>query len=368
MKKNKLYQTLIVLILPVMAVMAGVLMTEFFWQLLSKNQNNIETRKFSLYSSDKNNVFRNIHSFFVYEKNAKIKSSAYILTNDFVKEYDYTILTNNFGLVQNKNIYPGIPSLLTLGDSFTEGQGALAWFENLASERLPNIPQYINGGIMGTGFQQWELLHEHLIKNKILVKYLVVIFISDDYKRTTWNMSPKILECINNYLKCEGDEYFYGMPKNENDLKKFLGKLNDSRIEMMKKSTFKFVDAIEKYLPATLSVLRYIENMILDVESHESLRHNRDAILKLSNTYGENIIYIHLPQKEEISNRRISNLGIEARNEILKAGSTLFDGFKECSLSIEDYFMNDPHPNEIGYQKISACVGKLIKRKWGEVK
>ena len=38
--------------------------------------------------------------------------------------------TNNFGLVQNSDIFSNQDSILFLGDSFTQGQGASPWINN----------------------------------------------------------------------------------------------------------------------------------------------------------------------------------------------------------------------------------------------
>ena len=70
-----------------------------------------------------------------------------------------------------------------LGDSNTEGVGVSPWFEKLIQNFSQESLQFVNGGIFGTGFQQWQLLHDFLLNEGVNVKSVVVIFISHDYKR-----------------------------------------------------------------------------------------------------------------------------------------------------------------------------------------
>ena len=78
-------------------------------------------------------------------------------------EYDYSIKTNNLGLVMKNNINNFDKVNLFLGDSFTEGQGALPWFYEL--EKGWNVKfKPINGGLLGTGPMQWFELAQYLKK------------------------------------------------------------------------------------------------------------------------------------------------------------------------------------------------------------
>ena len=66
----------------------------------------------------------------------------YYKENEFLKIWDYEFSTNNFGLVQKSDIYSDKDSILFLGDSFTEGQGATPWIDNF--EGIISSYQVIN--------------------------------------------------------------------------------------------------------------------------------------------------------------------------------------------------------------------------------
>lgn len=80
----------------------------------------------------------------------------------------------------------------------------------------------------------------------------------------------------------------------------------------------------------------------------------------MTERYGENILFVHIPQKEEAISGHMNKFGKEADNKIKGAGGLLFDGHSQCGFSKIDYFVNDGHPNEGGYKKLSQCVRLAI--------
>ena len=70
-------------------------------------------------------TFNNVDNFFTYHPNQKITAANYYYKEGkFLDVYKYDIYTNNLGLVQKNNLNKKTPSILFLGDSFTEGQGS----------------------------------------------------------------------------------------------------------------------------------------------------------------------------------------------------------------------------------------------------
>ena len=65
---------------------------------------------------------------FVYAPDARIHLLTYYIVEPSVptlaKEFEYDIATNSYGLVQRNAISPSKPSILFLGNSYTEGVGA----------------------------------------------------------------------------------------------------------------------------------------------------------------------------------------------------------------------------------------------------
>ena len=79
-----------------------------------KNKKNLAYNRYMLFSEG--DVFQNVDKIFKYHANKKIISRTFYDLNDsFVEEYNYTIQTNNYGLVQKDNIEKNKQSILFLG-------------------------------------------------------------------------------------------------------------------------------------------------------------------------------------------------------------------------------------------------------------
>ena len=135
------------------------LLTLIFLELLfnfiifPKNDYNYKNR-YLIFSEGK--IFKNIDNFFTYEPNKELIASNYYFNNgEFNLVYKHKIYTNNLGLVQKTDIDSELPSILFLGDSFTEGQGAESWI-NQFNGKYKNY-QIINGGFFGQGIGEGVL-------------------------------------------------------------------------------------------------------------------------------------------------------------------------------------------------------------------
>jgi lysophospholipase L1-like esterase len=301
-------------------------------------------------------AFRNEGKIFTYLPNSTVHSTAYYENGPALrKEYDYEFKTNNLGLVQKLDIEKDRPSILVLGDSFTEGQGATPWFYRLESGNSKPL-QLINGGLLGTGFAQWKLLHDQLQSSGVRINKVAVPFISDDYQRTVWNFPERVLNCLGDMEKCKGDEGYYPNPKKDNEA--FVIKLREFRdAEYAEKQASKERRFFRKYFPSLHFIWGYMKN---EYKARFANR-NLPAIEALAKQYKNNIVFIHIPTKEELEHGSTPNpLGQLAREKISGAGGKVIDGFKGCGLEPKDYFMNDPHPNPEGYKKIANCVEKAI--------
>jgi hypothetical protein len=242
-----------------------------------------------------------------------------------------------------------------LGDSFTEGQGAEPWFRQLAAQ-TENLPyQLVNGGLFGTGFEQWEKLAHYLSAQSVQIRKLVVIFISDDYRRNVWNFSEQDLRCLQSLSSCRGDELYLRLPSAP-ELAATLDKIRNNRETPRRR----LAQRGRVLLPASFRVYDYLRaEFLLDVETAK--RHSHAAIADLINEYGaENVVFMHLPQKDEVNEP--DELGREARRSIQEAGGKLYDGFKLCGLTAADYHIHDSHPNAQGYGKIANCVSQVLQR------
>ncbi len=344
-------------LLVIPSALIGILLVELFcWLFVPSIGWNLpgRDRRVVFFDGDAP-IFENHEDTFTYLPHNNIRNvTAFFSKDDFVVEYDYRFRTNNYGLAQDADLAPGRKSLLLLGDSFTEGQGAEPWFR-LVSPAIEELGyQPINGGVLGTGFHQWLNLDRYLAAKDIQVRKVLVLFISDDYHRPVWRISPPIFECLSDSPSCRAENsYFYHLPPPE-EMSSWIANVRAARGPM----TPRLKLSASALLPATYSVYRYYAELNTFAKAQQE---SSAAISELVRLYGpENIAFIHLPQKNEVG-RGPDSLGIKARRAIEDAGGRLYDGFKLCQLTEGDYYAYDDHPNKNGYAKIAACVGDVIK-------
>jgi len=343
-------------LLTIPSALIGLLLVELFcWLFVPSIGWNMPGRdRRVVFFDGVNPIFENHKDIFTYSPSNKIRNVTAFLSDDgFKVEYDYRFNTNNYGLTQDDDVAPERKSLLLLGDSFTEGQGAEPWFR-LISPLISKLGyQPINGGVFGTGFQQWLKLDRYLQAKNIQIGKLLVIFISDDYHRSVWNISPEISECLAASPLCRVDRsYLYRLPPRE-EMSSWIARVRLARGPMKPRLSV----SAAALLPASYSVYRYFRQLNTFAEEEQR---SRAAIAELIKLHGrKNVAFLHLPQKDEVGHGP-DRLGLKARQAIADAGGRLFDGFKLCQLTRADYYPNDDHPNKGGYAKIAACASQAI--------
>ena len=325
-----------------------------------KNDNYNYKNTFLLFEQGK--VFQNIDNFFVYSPNMNITASTYYLEkNSFIKVNSYKIKTNNFGLVQKHDLIPEKESILILGDSFVQGQGYGNWTDFLHHDA--DKYQIINGGILGTGPQQFLLLEEYL-SNRLSITKVILLYIGDDFRRGIYNHDKNRLNCLKNYKNCNGTELFYGFPLKSNDPQNFLNYLKNKRFEKKKEdwNSKKIRRLIKKKISSF-----YVVNIPISFlrgtfykSKNEKIINNFDAIEKLISKYGDNIHFINIAQKKEILLKKKSYETIYANEFLTKKTKNIH----QCNFdnNLDLFFKYDQHPNENGYKYISSCVSKILKK------
>jgi len=301
-------------------------------------------------------IFQDRGDIFTYVPHDEIRNMlGYYSSKNFTVEYDYRFRTNNYGLVQDFDVAPARPSILLLGDSFTEGQGAEPWFRQLAA-RADKLPyQLINGGLSGTGFEQWSKLERLLKVDNVHIKKLIVLFISDDYRRGVWNFFQPELRCLQSISACRGDELNLRMPP-ATELSATVDKIRTIR-ETPKRRLAQYARVL---LPASFRVYDYLRAEFIS-DTERAKQRARATIADFIKEYGsENVVFMHLPQKDEVDGPKVA--GMELRRAIQEAGGKLYDGFKLCHLTAADYHVRDAHPNAQGYGKIANCVDQVLQQ------
>ncbi len=304
-------------------------------------------------------VFQNKDKIFKYLPNKNILSKTYYNINGkWLEEYSYYFKTNNFGLVQNNDILKKKKSILFLGDSFVEGQGAEPWINKFNGSYKDF--QIINGGILGTGPQQFKLLDDHISEHFIINK-VIFFYIGDDLRRNIFNISQSSLNCLENHTKCSGKENFHGFPFDKKDPKSFLNFLKNERKKNNSISLYENVKKEIKSFFLNLYIVK-IPNNLIKQKFYKSnniyLKKNLDSINNLIQKYNNNIYFIQLKNKNEIIFGKEYDTFF-AENFIKKNSKNHF----VCNFDneIENFHKIDMHPNSKGYDFLFYCVKNILK-------
>lgn len=267
------------------------------------------------------------------------------------KEYDYVIETNNYGLVQKNDIDAERDSWILLGDSFTEGQGARPWFYGLESEFTKHGIQLINGGLIGTGIEQFLLLYKNL-PNVKKIKKALVIYTSGDWNREVWQFPEDVLACNADYRLCRtGLETFFALPKRETDWEGYVTSLAQARAPARNP-----IREATRHSKLFLVASQSVRNLKIILNLQKLFENNKSAAKSLIEMLGnENVLFLHLPQKDEIP-YGLSPFGSQIQGFLTENRYHWIDGFATCGLTVDDYHKNDGHPTSDGYEKIKDCV------------
>ena len=295
-KKYSIYFFIIILVTISLEILLRVYSNLYNIKFISDNR---YSQIFKVYSQGK--IFKSYENFFLYEKNLDQKRylNFYFDKKDseLKKIWDYKFSTNNYGLVQEFDLTKKKNSLLFLGDSFTEGQGAEPWI-NYLGENYKGL-QIINGGIQGTGFRQFENLDKYL-SNIFTIQKAVVIFISSDVRRGIVKANNS--NCLKNFSKCNNRNHVLGIPDDKNfDIEGFV--LKNTKI----KSEFNLKKKM-KYFIRELYLYNYMRTIIntIRLKNNKTIQKNLNAILSLKNKYKKDIIFIRINDPHEIMFKEIS--------------------------------------------------------------
>jgi hypothetical protein len=307
-------------------------------------------------------LFQDQENAFMFKENTNIREVVLYWTGTkFLNEYDTTYTTNNIGLVQKNLFDPKREAIVFIGDSFTQGNGAVPWFYKLEKNWPSSKYQLINLGMMGTGVVQWKYMLQWFSKlGKI--KHLFICFISQDWNRIRWvpreDPDGKSFSFVSWSQRSE-------LNKNYNNPFYYINK------DMSDEEIFKYANVIKnQYNPSFYSadksflsnfrwykILRYKYDTIKYLNSETDFNNNKTSFEEIISEYGsDNITFFHIPQKEEILQGSYIHLGQKVKALILSHNLKYIDGLALCGLTVKDYYNYDPHPNTSGYEKIYHCL------------
>lgn len=308
---------------------------------------------------------------FTYQPNSDVRVATYYLTDlngpKFVKEYEYTLHSDAYGLVERQEPDTSKPVLLVLGDSYTEGQGAEPWFYSLHDDWPAASPyEVVNGGLIATGVQSWGLLYRQLA-SKMRIRKLLVLFISEDWTRPVWRFSPQTINCLTHGSLCKGDENFYGLPADSGSAAAQIQRIARLRASLLKRVQHQqpLLERSALYhkllAPAYRGLRGYLQSGRVGSHRLEQFELSKPMALTLMRQLGpDNLLFMHLPQKDEVASGP-SWIGRRVDNFLGQHGFAPVDGFKTCGLVIGDFHEHDGHPNADGYAKIEKCVEKAMR-------
>lgn len=253
------------------------------------------------------------HGFYTYKKNLKNKKYLKILhNNNFIKVINsYEFNTNNYGLVQNKNLKKNQKSYLILGSFFAEFLGYNN-FEKQLDKKI-NDMQFINGGFKDAGFYQ-NVNFEKYISKYFEINKVIYIFESQDlYKYKLFKHDE---DCIINSINCNiNSDIGLNTDLNFHDTKILLHEIH------MKKLKLNIKSVIKKIIKNS-----HIYNLLKkNINKHRKsgshiVKENLRSIEYLKNKYKDKIIFVNIKNLDEIVykkdkyNTEIINLFLNKKN------------------------------------------------------
>jgi len=307
--------------------------------------------------------FRDQHEsfgFVAYSKNREAALHADL--DNIVLEYDVTFRTNNAGLVQQRDIDKTKEYIVVVGDSFTQGVGATPWFYELENH-FP-VTSLANLGLLGTGVSHWVRALQWFEANQARIRNVLVIFITDDFKRPHWkaNLDQHGLSfCYVDHCELMATVY------NTSDAEELL----TARRKLLNNGNSDIEGSKHKLKEYLLGfrlgrVIINLRRWFLGFPAHDDtfVEENKHAFIELAKQH--HILFaLHLPQKEEAAAEHWSRQSLEIRRFVQTTGVRAVDGMGRCGLTISGFYTRDPHPNSKGYDKIERCVAELLEEAMG---
>lgn len=274
-------------------------------------------------------------------------------------EFDCPMRSNNLGLLQDDDIPPGTPVTLVLGDSFTSGQGGCPWFHKLQSRRPQD--RLLNAGLLGTGVDQWWRLLEYLRKQGVVVERVLMISISNDFKRRVWNWTPADLDCIDRNVCAVEWRYSWQAVR-----------VDETTDELMARTRERYARRFSKYNAASMwffSLLNHslflkflhiaVENVANAVKSGAGVLSPAETSLGRFKALGIPVKALMVTQRNE-TGMLGNEVDLTAAVAALTAHGLPYDW---CRLNHDDFLRIDGHPTAAGYDKLVACADRALGSK-----
>jgi hypothetical protein len=272
-------------------------------------------------------------------------------------EYDCLMRSNNLGLLQDRDVDADSAWTVVIGDSFTAGQGGCPWVDRLQARRPDD--HIVNAGLQGSGFVQWDLLLGYLRQRGLMIKRILVIAISNDFKRPAFNWGPTALDCLNDNVCPTVDHPGLWMP---------VG-MDETHSEMESRTRARFAqrfgrvrrkDWIKLYVMQNSYLYKFasragqaLQGMARGAQATETAGAHPETGAALESFKALKVPFrvLMVPQRDEIG-----WLGMRADARLAEAVLQAHDiAYSWCPISGSDFMPHDGHPNRTGYDKLTVC-------------
>ena len=273
-------------------------------------------------------------------------------------EFDCRMRSNNLGLLQDDDVRLEKPQTIVFGDSFTAGQGGCPWFHKLQAKRPQE--QLLNAGLLGTGVDQWWRLFEHLRQQGVVTERLLLIAISNDFKRKAWHWPRTDFDCLDRG-QCNWDGVYSWQPVRPDETANELLARTRARYTMR----FSNYSALSFWFLSLEQHSQFLKFLHIAVEgvagvinfgTTRGVLPQTEAALKAFKTLGVPIKVLMVNQRNE-TGELANEADVAAAVGALNAHGIPHDW---CHLSPDDFLPIDGHPTAAGYDKLVACVDRTL--------
>ena len=214
--------------------------------------------------------------------------------------------------------------------------------------------------MLGAGFDQWWRLFEYLGKQGVRANRVLIIAISNDFKRKAWTWTATDLDCINRRI-CNWDGPYSWQPVRSDETQDELFTRTRARYTMRFSNysalSFWFL-SLEQHSLFLKFVHIAVENLAGMIKSGKTggIFPETEAALKSFKALGIPVKVLMVTQRNETG-----MLGNEADTSAAIATLTAHGvPYESCRLNHDDFLSIDGHPTAAGYDKLMACADRAL--------
>ncbi len=331
--------------------LVGVAIAELLGRLYFANPSYYWEHRYLFVTPD---ALRNVDDVWLFKPESEITETGIYedAFGRFFKEFECRYQTDEFGFFENPARAGKNYDILLLGDSFTAGEGGCSWIGLLRS-LLPGISIY-NAGVEGTGPETWWKFLQRLSERGLTFRYVIIIFIPDDFFRHAGVINERQLGCLHDIAKCHGDFYYPATAQSD------LFEISAERARIGTNHGLK--DEITFFWKRYLWVSHFFYAGLKSVLSADRpqpiIRESVGEALKHILDAEPSTKLVRVLQKDEIALKSTNALGFSVQNYLLRQGLA----FAICDPKYDGYFVYEGHPNSTGYSRLAECVADIVRR------